>query len=251
MTGRTRIGSVPQDAPGGDIACSTTVLAADVERTACWPRPRPATTPCGMAEIHARLDEIGAASAPARAAVDPDRPGLRRRGPVAAVRRVLRRLAHARGAGRHAVQRSRPADPRRAVQPSRPRGELWLTATCKRFRHTLLMVSHDRDLLNDVCDAHRPYRPAEARHLHRQLRQLRAHPRRAAGQRRGPAGQDRGPAQAHAGLRRPLQGQGEQGAPGAVAHEDDREAAAGRGACDRGARHASTSPRPSSSPRRS
>ncbi len=29
---------------------------------------------------------------------------------------------------------------------------LWLTEHLRRFRHTLLMVSHDRDLLNDVCD---------------------------------------------------------------------------------------------------
>ena len=29
---------------------------------------------------------------------------------------------------------------------------LWLTEHLQRFRHTLLMVSHDRDLLNDVCD---------------------------------------------------------------------------------------------------
>ena len=30
--------------------------------------------------------------------------------------------------------------------------QLWLTEHLRRFRHTLLMVSHDRDLLNDVCD---------------------------------------------------------------------------------------------------
>src|SRR5438876_407896 len=30
--------------------------------------------------------------------------------------------------------------------------QLWLTEHLQRFRHTLLMVSHDRDLLNDVCD---------------------------------------------------------------------------------------------------
>jgi ATP-binding cassette, subfamily F, member 3 len=29
---------------------------------------------------------------------------------------------------------------------------LWLTEHLKRFRNTILMVSHDRDLLNDVCD---------------------------------------------------------------------------------------------------
>src|SRR5205809_626363 len=30
--------------------------------------------------------------------------------------------------------------------------QLWLTEHLKKFRNTVLMVSHDRDLLNDVCD---------------------------------------------------------------------------------------------------
>src|SRR5262249_37747200 len=30
--------------------------------------------------------------------------------------------------------------------------QMWLTEHLRRFHHTLLMVSHDRDLLNDVCD---------------------------------------------------------------------------------------------------
>src|SRR5215469_10590754 len=34
MTGRMRIGSVPQDPPGGDISVLDAVLAADVERSA-------------------------------------------------------------------------------------------------------------------------------------------------------------------------------------------------------------------------
>ncbi len=81
--------------------------------------------------------------------------------------------------------------------------------------------------------SHRAHRPAEARALHRQLRLLRAHARRAPGQRCRAAGQGRRAAQAHAGLRRPLQGQGQQGAPGAVAHEDDREARPRRLGADR------------------
>ena len=96
------------------------------------------------------------------------------------------------------------------------------------------MVSHDRDLLNDVCDHIVHIDQREAGPLHRQLRPLRAHARRAAGQRCRPAGQDRGPAQAHAGLRRPLQGQGQQGAPGAVAHQDAGEARTDRQRADRG-----------------
>ena len=140
-----------------------------------------ATTACAWPTSTCRLDEIGAAVGAVARRLDPEWPGLRQRRPGAALRRVLRRLAHARGAGRHAVQRSRPPDPRRAVEPSRPRGACsGSPSTCKRFRHTLLMVSHDRDLLNDVCDHIVHIDQREARHLHRQLRLLRAHARRAA-----------------------------------------------------------------------
>ena len=51
----------------------------------------------------------------------PRRPRLRRGGAAAALRGVLRRLAHARGARRHAVHRARPAAARRADQLPRPR----------------------------------------------------------------------------------------------------------------------------------
>ncbi len=98
---------------------------------------------------------------------------------------------------------------------------IWLTEHLKKFRNTVLMVSHDRDLLNDVCD-----------HIvHIDQEKLVAYTgnydffeRTRAERLANDAAQQakgRRPAQAHAGLRRPLQGQGQQGAPGAIAHEDD------------------------------
>ena len=51
----------------------------------------------------------------------PGRPRLRRGGAAAAVLGIFGRLAHARGAGGHAVHRARPAAARRADQLSRPR----------------------------------------------------------------------------------------------------------------------------------
>ena len=222
---------MPQDPPGGDITVLDAVLAADVERTALLAEAETCHDGLRLAEIHARLDEIGAASAPSRAAS------------------ILHGLgfdneAQARPCGefsggwrmRVALAGTLFSNPDLLMldEPSNHldlEAMLWLTEHLQHFRNTLLMVSHDRDLLNDVCDHIVHIDQPEARRLHRQLRLLRAHARRAPGQRRRPAGQGRRPAQAHAGLRRPLQGQGQQGAPGAVAHEDDREAGARRAAC--------------------
>ena len=68
LMGRTRIGSVPQDPPGGDITVLDAVLAADVERTALLAEAETSHDGLRLADIHMRLDEIDAASAPSRAA---------------------------------------------------------------------------------------------------------------------------------------------------------------------------------------
>src|SRR5262245_19308815 len=68
MTGRMRVGSVPQDPPGGDIPVIGAVLAADKERAALLAEAETCEDGFRLAEIHTRLDEIGAAAAPARAA---------------------------------------------------------------------------------------------------------------------------------------------------------------------------------------
>ena len=152
MTGRMRVGSVPQDPPGGDITVLDAVLAADVERTALLAEDETCHDGLRLAEIHARLDEIGAASAPARAAS------------------ILHGLgfdnaAQGRPCGefsggwrmRVALAGTLFSNPDLLIldEPSNHldlEAMLWLTEHLRRFRHTLLMVSHDRDLLNDVCD---------------------------------------------------------------------------------------------------
>jgi ATP-binding cassette subfamily F protein 3 len=152
LTGRTRIGSVAQDPPGGDITVLGAVLAADLERTALLAEAEACHDGLRLADIHARLDEIGAASAPARAAA------------------ILHGLgfdndAQARPCGefsggwrmRVALAGTLFSDPDLLIldEPSNHldlEAQLWLTEHLQRFRHTLLMVSHDRDLLNDVCD---------------------------------------------------------------------------------------------------
>ncbi|HZQ01808.1 MAG TPA: ABC-F family ATP-binding cassette domain-containing protein [Reyranella sp.] len=152
MTGRMRIGSVPQDPPGGDITVLEAVLAADVERTSLLAEAETCHDGARLAEIHMRLDEIGAAAAPSRAASILNGLGFDN-------------AAQARPCGefsggwrmRVALAGTLFSDPDLLIldEPSNHldlEAQLWLTEHLKRFRHTLLMVSHDRDLLNDVCD---------------------------------------------------------------------------------------------------
>jgi ATP-binding cassette subfamily F protein 3 len=152
LMGRTRIGSVPQDPPGGDITVLDAVLAADIERTALLAEAETSHDGLRLADIHMRLDEIGAASAPSRAAAILNGLGFDN-------------AAQARPCGefsggwrmRVALAGTLFSDPDLLIldEPSNHldlEAQLWLTEHLRKFRHTLLMVSHDRDLLNDVCD---------------------------------------------------------------------------------------------------
>ena len=152
LMGRTRIGSVPQDPPGGDISVLDAVLAADVERTQLMEEADTSEDGLRLADIHMRLDEINAASAPSRAAS------------------ILSGLgfdndAQQRACGtfsggwrmRVALAGTLFSNPDLLIldEPSNHldlEAMLWLTEHLKKFRNTVLMVSHDRDLLNDVCD---------------------------------------------------------------------------------------------------
>jgi ATP-binding cassette subfamily F protein 3 len=152
LMGRTRIGSVPQDPPGGDVTVLDAVLAADVERTQLLAEADACHDGLRLADIHVRLDEIGAASAPARAASILNGLGFDN-------------AAQGRPCGefsggwrmRVALAGTLFSDPDLLIldEPSNHldlEAQLWLTEHLRRFGNTLLMVSHDRDLLNDVCD---------------------------------------------------------------------------------------------------
>ena len=152
LMGRTRIGSVPQDPPGGDIRVLDAVLAADVERTALLAEAETSEDGLRLADIHMRLDEIDAASAPSRAASILNGLGFDNN-------------AQSRACGefsggwrmRVALAGTLFSNPDLLIldEPSNHldlEAMLWLTEHLKKFRNTILMVSHDRDLLNDVCD---------------------------------------------------------------------------------------------------
>jgi ATP-binding cassette subfamily F protein 3 len=96
---------------------------------------------------------------------------------------------------------------------------LWLEEWLLKYPGTLLLISHDREFLDNVTTHTLHLHEGKRQALHRRLHQLRAPARRApapaADRAREGTGRARPPAEVH----RPLQGQGEQGQAGAEPHE--------------------------------
>ncbi len=141
-----RIGGVAQEVPGNEVSLIDTVLAADTERAALMAEE--ATDPARIAEIQTRLADIDAWSAEARAATilrglgfEPDEQLM----PCSAFSGGWRmRVALA------AVLFSAP-DLLLLDEPTNYldlEGALWLENYLARYPHTVLIVSHDRGLLN-------------------------------------------------------------------------------------------------------
>ncbi|MEO0343687.1 MAG: ABC-F family ATP-binding cassette domain-containing protein [Pseudomonadota bacterium] len=144
---KARIGGVSQEVPSSDISLLDTVLAADVERTALMAELEVADD-TRIADIHIRLSDIDAYSAEARAA------------------RILSGL----GFDRDAQMRScsefsggwRMRVALAAVLFSAPdlllldeptnyldfEGTVWLESYLANYPHTVIVISHDRELLN-------------------------------------------------------------------------------------------------------
>ncbi|MGB3809794.1 MAG: ABC-F family ATP-binding cassette domain-containing protein [Parvibaculum sp.] len=147
-----RVGMVRQEAPAGPITLLDTVLAADLERASLLAEAEHATDAHRIAEIHTRLSDMGAHAAPARAAS------------------ILA------GLGFDEVAQARPCSDfsggwrmrvaLAAVLFSEPdlllldeptnyldlEGTIWLEDYLRSYPFTVLIVSHDRDLLNNVAE---------------------------------------------------------------------------------------------------
>ncbi|MEQ1756129.1 MAG: ABC-F family ATP-binding cassette domain-containing protein [Micropepsaceae bacterium] len=148
-----RIGGVAQEVSGGPTSLIDTVLEADVERANLLAESQSATDPLRIAEIETRLSDIGAHRAPARAAEI-----LAGLGFDAAAQ--LRPCSEFSGGWRMRVALA-------AVLFSNPdlllldeptnyldlEGSIWLEQYLKRFQGTMLLISHDRDLLNTAVDS--------------------------------------------------------------------------------------------------
>jgi len=148
----TKLGYIAQEAPSGTATPFETVLAADLERDALLTESETCTDPDRLGDVHERLITIDAYSAPARAG------------------RILT------GLGFDEEMQGRPLDSysggwkmRVALgallfsepdlllldEPSNHldlEATLWLENFLKDYRGTVLVISHERDLLNNVVD---------------------------------------------------------------------------------------------------
>jgi ATP-binding cassette subfamily F protein 3 len=148
----SRLGYIAQDAPGGDATPIETVLAADTERAALMAESEVCHDPHRLADIHDRLIAIDARSAPARAARILAGLGFSEE----AQHRPLESLS---GGWRMRVALaallfSKP-DLLLLDEPSNHldlEAVLWLEDFLRTYPATILLVSHERDFLNNVAD---------------------------------------------------------------------------------------------------
>ena len=148
-----RIGQVAQEAPGTEQTLLEVVLAADTERTALLAEAETATNPDRIAAIHVRLTDIDAHSAEARAGSILNGLGFDAQAqamPCSSFSGGWRmRVALA------AVLFSQP-DLLMLDEPTNYldlEGTLWLENYVQRYPHTVIIISHDRDLLNSTTNA--------------------------------------------------------------------------------------------------
>ncbi len=149
----TRIGQVAQEAPGTEEPLIEIVLKADKERAALLEEEKTATDPDRIAEIHIRLADIDAHSAESRAATILAGLGFddeAQKRPASSFSGGWRmRVALA------AVLFSEP-DLLLLDEPTNYldlEGTLWLENYVAKYPHTVLLISHDRDLLNRAVNS--------------------------------------------------------------------------------------------------
>ncbi len=148
LPSRARIGGVSQEVPAGPTSLLDTVLAADTERASLLEEAETATEPGRIAEIQMRLADIEAHSAEARAASILSGLGFN-------AEAQARACADFSGGWRMRVALA-------AVLFSQPdlllldeptnyldlEGTIWLEAYLAKYPHTVIVISHDRQLLN-------------------------------------------------------------------------------------------------------
>ena len=220
MPSRWRVGRLAQEAPNGPESLIDVVLKADIERTRLLEHAETEQDPHEIAEIQMRLADTGAYAAPARAAsilsglgfsaADQDRPcsefsgGWRMRVALAATLFAEPDLLLL-------------DEPTNYLDLE---GTLWLQDHLARYPRTMIVISHDRDLLNTSVEQIMSLENQTLTLYRGGYYGFRAAARRAPDARPEDGQEAGGAAQAHPGLHRPLQGQGLEGPPGAVARQD-------------------------------
>src|SRR5215210_3325013 len=150
---RWRIGSLAQEAQDGPESLIEIVLKADLERDALLREAETAHDPRRIAEIQTRLVDIDAHSAPARAAAILDGLGFS----TADQARPCQEFS---GGWRMRVALAATlfAAPDLLLldEPTNYldlEGTLWLEDHIARYPHTVIVISHDRDLLDNAVDS--------------------------------------------------------------------------------------------------
>jgi ATP-binding cassette subfamily F protein 3 len=147
-----RVGSVAQEAPGGPVSILDFVLSADTERTALMAEAETATDPGRIADIQTRLADISAHSAEARA-------GAILHGLGFSSADQLRPCSDFSGGWRMraALAATLFAEPDLLLldEPTNYldlEGAMWLETHLRKFPGAVLLISHDRELLNSAVD---------------------------------------------------------------------------------------------------
>ncbi|MBB3564079.1 ATP-binding cassette subfamily F protein 3 [Rhizobium sp. BK512] len=148
-----RMGQVKQEAPGTEDSLITIVLSADKERAALLAEAETAADPHRIAEIQMRLVDIDAHSAEARAASILSGLGFDQEAqarPASSFSGGWRmRVALA------SVLFTEP-DLLLLDEPTNYldlEGTMWLEDYIRRYPHTVIIISHDRDLLNNAVNS--------------------------------------------------------------------------------------------------
>lgn len=148
-----RVGQVAQEAPGGPETLLETVLASHGELSALHKEAERCTDPDRIAEIHERLSDIGAYEAEARAASILSGLGF----DDAAQRRACSEFS---GGWRMRVALActlfTQPDLLLLDEPTNYldlEGVLWLENFIRNYPYTILIISHDRDLLNSSANS--------------------------------------------------------------------------------------------------
>jgi len=149
---RWRVGSLAQEAPDGPESLLTVVLKADLERTALLAEAETAHDPLRIAEIQTRLVDIDAHSAPARAAAILSGLGF-------STADQARSCSEFSGGWRMRVALAATlfAAPDLLLldEPTNYldlEGTLWLEDHLANYPRTVIVISHDRDLLDTSVD---------------------------------------------------------------------------------------------------